>query len=315
MANASSFLSQTLQSITVTKKREQDKRKKTFEARKAKLLQAVDTSGDQTAKLEALLSGVQDLSFSNKGVWYVDNDQEKSVQNMKRYLEQSKHDPSVSMKILHRFETKIRDKLDQESQRFDFANLYYRLLTEWTSSDSKPIAASERKEEELDGSFEHVQRYNLQNLKDKFSKVAFTPLETDEVEIDNYLSSLFDDDHAENILKDLRADVARFAVEFKQRTNPFNPSVLKQCIRALLTNDLLNDEAKATLSEFSTNNVVLAEISDVLNLRFSDLENWSWEADDGMYYEPRPQANGKYVTPVDVLDTDTRYLNHSRDSY
>jgi hypothetical protein len=66
MANASSFLSQTLQSITTTKKREQDKRRKTFEARKAKLLQAVDASRDQTAKLEALLSGVQDLSLSTK---------------------------------------------------------------------------------------------------------------------------------------------------------------------------------------------------------------------------------------------------------
>lgn len=293
MTNKSSFLSQTLQSITTTKKREQDKRRRNFESRKSKLVQTVDACENQTAKLEALLSGLEELSFSNKGVLFVDNDQEKSIQNIRRYLEQSRHDPSVSKNILHRFETKIREKLDQESERFNFANLYYRLLTEWTSTDSKPIAASERKEEELDGSFEHFQRYNLQNLKDKFSSVVFTPLETDEVEIDNYLNSLFDDEHAEKILNDLRANVARFAADFKQRANPFDPSVLKQCIRALLTNDLLNDDAKTTLSEFSTNDVVLAEIADVLNLRFSDLENWSWEAEDGMYYEPRRQTNGK----------------------
>ncbi|KAJ4353910.1 uncharacterized protein N0V89_005641 [Didymosphaeria variabile] len=299
MANDSSFLTQTLQSITVTKKREQDKRRKAFEAGKARLLQDVDASDNQSAKLEALLSGFKDLSFSNKGVWYFDKDQEKSVQNMNRYLEQSKHDPSVSTDMLHRFETKIREKLNQESERFHFANLYYRLLTEWTSTDGKPIAASECSQEELDGSFEHVQRYSLQNLKDKFSSVVFTPSETDEVEIDNYLGSLFDDDHAENILGRLRANVARFAVELKQRANPFNPSILKQCIRALLTNDLLNDDAKATLSDFSTNGVVLVEIADVLNLRFSDLDNWSWEADDGMYYEPRKQANGKYRIMLD----------------
>ncbi|KAF2446350.1 hypothetical protein P171DRAFT_471896 [Karstenula rhodostoma CBS 690.94] len=299
MANKSSFLSQTLQSITSTKKREQDKRRKTFEARKSKLLQAVDASEDQTAKLDALLSGLQELSFSNKGVSYFDNDQESSIRNMSHYLEQSRHDPSVSKDILHRFETRIREKLEQESERFNFANLYYRLLTEWTSTDTRPIAASERKQEELDGSFEHVQRYNLQNLKDKFSSVVFTPLETDEVKIDNYLSSLFDDEHAENILNDLRANVARFAADFKQRANPFNAPVLRQCIRALLTNDLLNEDAKATLSDFSTNEVVLAEIADVLNLRFSDLDNWSWEADDGMYYEPRRQANGKYRIMMD----------------
>ncbi|OAG05609.1 uncharacterized protein CC84DRAFT_1259019 [Paraphaeosphaeria sporulosa] len=299
MTNESSFLSQTLQSITSTKKREQDKRRTTFEDRKSKLLQAVDAAENQTAKLEVLLSGLQELSFSNKGVWYVDSDQEKSVQNVSRYLEQSRHDSSVSMNILRRFETKVREKLEQESERFNFANLYYRLLTEWTSTDSKPIAESELKQGDLDGSFEHVQRYNLQNLKDKFSSVVFTPLETDEVEIDNYLSSLFDDEHAEKILNDLRANVARFGADLKQRANPFDPPVLKQCICALLTNDLLNDDAKATLSDFSTNDVVLAEIADVLNLRFSDLDNWSWEAEDGMYYEPRRQANGKYRIMMD----------------
>ncbi|KAJ4302624.1 hypothetical protein N0V90_001513 [Kalmusia sp. IMI 367209] len=299
MASESSFLSQTLQSITTTKKREQDKRRKTFEARKTKLLQAVDASLDQHARLEVLLSGFGDLSFSNKGIRYVDNSQVSSVKNMTRYLEQSRCDPSVSENILHRFEVKLREKLDQETERFDFANLYYRLLEEWTSTDSKPIVESERKVEELDGSFEHVQKYNLQNLKDKFSSVAFTPLETDKVEIDAYLSSLFSDDYAESLLSHVRTNVAEFSVGLKKRTSPFDPAIIKDCIKALLTNDLLNDDAKSTLSEFSTNNVVLAEIADVLNLRFQDLDNWSWEAEEGIYYEPRRQANGKYRIMMD----------------
>lgn len=293
MTNESGFLTQTLQSITTTKKREQDKRRTTFEARKAKLLRLIDDSKGQTAKLEELLSGIEELSFGSKGIWYVDNDQKILIKNIECYLQQSAQDPSISEKILHRFEAKLRQSLDQESERFDFANLYYRLLTEWTSAESKTIAATEHKNGDLDGSFEHVQRYNLQNLKDSSSSVVFTPLETDEIEIDNYLSSLFDDEHAERILNDLRTNVVYFTLQLKQRTTPFNPSVLKQCIRALLTNDLLNDAAKATLSEFSTNDVVLAEIADVLNLRFCDLDNWTWEAEDGMYYEPRIQANGK----------------------
>jgi hypothetical protein len=144
------------------------------------------------------------------------------------------------------------------------------------------MAASEHEDTNMDGSFEHVQEYNLQNLKDNFSSVVFTPLEKDEIEIDNYLSSLFDDENAEKILNDLRTNVALFAVDFKQSTNPFDATVLKQCIGALLTNDLLNDDAKAKLSDFSTNDVVLAEIADVLNLRFSDLDNWTWEAEDGI---------------------------------
>lgn len=263
--------------------REQDKRRKTFEARKVKILDDADRSSDERAKLDVLLAGFRDLSSSNKGVWYVDDDRKNAVSNMSRYLEQSGCDPSVSSGILRQFEGNLRQKLEQESERFNFADLYYRLLAEWTDANSEPIVKSERKEEDLEGSFEHVQKYTLENLKNKFSDVVFAPLETDEVEIDAYMSSLFEGDYAETLLNDIRTRVARFAVQLKERATPFNQAILKQCISALLTNDLLNDDAKMTLSEFSTNDVVLDEIADVLNLRFSDLDNWSWEADDGTF--------------------------------
>lgn len=299
MSGKSSFLSQTLQSITTTKMREQDKRRKTFETRKAEILEAAQESSDERKRLSILLSGFKQLSSSNKGVWYVDEDRDSAIRNVTRYVEQSYRDPSVSTTILRQFEDNFRQKLDQESQRFNFADLYYRLLAEWTDAKSEPIVDSEKKEEDLDGSFEHVQKYNLQNLKDKFSSVVFTPLETDEVEIDNYLASFFEDDYAAGLLENTRKQIASFARSLKARPTPFNSIMLKSCIQALLTNDLLNDDAKMTLSEFSTNDVVLDEIADVLNLRFSDLDNWMWEADDGMYYEPRRQVNGKYRIMMD----------------
>ncbi|KAF2184668.1 hypothetical protein K469DRAFT_708860 [Zopfia rhizophila CBS 207.26] len=297
MSAEPSFLSQTLQSITTTKMREQDKRRRAFKEHKAEVLEAAQASPDQRARLEVLLSGFKHLSSSNKGVWYVDSERKNAVRNVSRYLEQSQHDPSVSLTVLRGFEDNFRQKLDQESQRYDFADLYYRLLAEWTDARSEPIVNSE--DPELDGPFEHVQRYNLQRLKDKFSSVVFTPLETDEVEIDAYMSSLFEDDHAADILQRLREGAAAFGRNFKERSAPFNSVVLKSCIQALLTNDLLNDAAKMTLSEFSQNDVVLDEIADVLNLRFSDIDNWSWEADEGMYYEPRRQGNGKYRIMMD----------------
>jgi hypothetical protein len=45
---------------------------------------------------------------------------------------------------------------------------------------------------------------------------------------------------------------------------------------------------------------VLDKITDVLNLRFADLDNWSWQADQGMYYEPRPQLIGEYRIMMDM---------------
>ena len=299
MSGGTNFLSQTLQSITATKTREQDKRRKTFEARKTKILETAAVAQDDRARLDVLLSGFRELSSSHKSSDYTDDERKTTLENMSRYLEQSRSDPSVSLDILRQFESNIREKLDQESERFHFADLYYRLLAEWTDANSEPIAESERDQQDLDGSFEHIQKFNLQNLKDKFSDVVFTPKETDEVEIDIYLSSLFDDDYAKNLLSQLRASISRFASELKQRTTPFDRYVLKDCIKSLLTNELLNNAAKKTLSEFKTNDVVLDEIADVLNLRFSDIDNWSWEADEGLYYEPRRQTNGKYRIMMD----------------
>jgi hypothetical protein len=66
------------------------------------------------------------------------------------------------------------------------------------------------------------------------------------------------------------------------------------CIGSQLKNDLLGDEQKSIQEEFLANNVVLVDVADVLNMRFADLRNWSWEADDGMFYEPRRLLNGKF---------------------
>jgi len=128
MAAESTFLSQTLQSITTTKMREQSKRRQHFEARKSELLQDADSAVSQQTRLKVLLSGFDNHSTSNKGVWYIDDERKQAVQNATRYLEQSFHDPSVSLDILQDFENGFRAKLDQESQRNTFADLYYRLL-------------------------------------------------------------------------------------------------------------------------------------------------------------------------------------------
>ncbi|OAL42958.1 hypothetical protein IQ07DRAFT_686064 [Pyrenochaeta sp. DS3sAY3a] len=310
MAPEPNFLSQTLQSITSTKRREQSKRQATFEASKQKVLDAVDAAATDRARLEVLLVGFKDLSSSNKGVNYIDKDRTRQARNVARYLEQSYTDPSVSTSIIQGFEKNFRQKLEQESQRFQFADLYYRLLAEWTDASSTPLEPAEQKDEGLDGSFEHVQRYDLQQLKDKFASVVFTPLQTDEVEIDAYLASLFDDDNASRLLSEIRKSNDDFGRALKDTPAPFDQWTLQKCIRALLTNNLLNDDAKATLEEFNTNTAVLDEIADVLNLRFADLDTWDWLADDGMYYEPRRQLNGKYRIMMDMDILQALFLHY-----
>jgi hypothetical protein len=85
MATKPTLLSQTLQSITNTKMREQERRRKIFESTKDKVLESVAQIPDDRARLDMLLSGYKDLSFSNKGVSYVTQDREDTVQNTVRY--------------------------------------------------------------------------------------------------------------------------------------------------------------------------------------------------------------------------------------
>jgi hypothetical protein len=115
------------------------------------------------------------------------------------------------------FNRTFKERLDQESSRFDFADLYYYLLGEWTGGRGKPMEQSEHKNEDLDGSFEHVQKYDLQKLKEKFASVAFAPLKTDEVDIGNYLSGLFEDDYAQKLLEGIRNANRTFADQLRQK--------------------------------------------------------------------------------------------------
>ena len=62
---------------------------------------------------------------------------------------------------------------------------------------------------------------------------------------------------------------------------------------------MLNDEKKASLAEFLKDDAVLAEIRDVLNMRFRDLKEWEWNlGEEGMPVLPRQSLNGKWrVSP------------------
>jgi hypothetical protein len=306
MSSPSNVLSQTLQSITTTKIRELRKQRDAFEAWKAKVLENYASCKDHESGIRVLLAGLEGSDVSTAGISKGLNDhhsQDPELKNIHRFLDQSRYDPSISSPMLQDFATGLRLKLDQQSRKFDYANLYSSLLLEWLHPSGKPIAESPTTDESgsLNGAFQLVEKDRLQQLRDKFEAVVFEPIVTDEVKIDNYMSSMFpeDDDEASRALRVLRETVKSFSNDFCGRKTPFDLNVLRWCVRSLLKNDLLRDEQKSILEEFLTNDVALTEIADVLNMRFKDLRNWSWEADDGMFYEPRRQLNGKYRIMMD----------------
>jgi hypothetical protein len=159
--------------------------------------------------------------------------------------------------------------------------------------ESLPVSADDPDTD----SFELVerQRQRLSELVDRFESVVFEPLETDEKEIRSFLDRLFPDEESQKALEQLRKKIADASSTFMSETSPFNEDSLTSCIKGLLTEDILSDEKQAILRDFLESEVAKAEIADVLNMRFSDLKQWHWDAGkDGIRVMPRAGLNGKY---------------------
>ena len=287
MAAPTSALSQTLKSISLTKIREISKQHAVYEQRKdAVLAEAAQHADDPHRRIARLLRGVKDL--------YPVSLSDNRVANVQHWVQQSRYDASVPPETLESCEELLRGKLEVQGRRLALAHLYSRLVTEWMEpaapmNGESPVAS--------DDSFEVVdrQKERLQELCDRFEKVVFSPLETDEMEIDLYMAGLFPGTDMERALAYLRIDIGSECSGLIADSKPFDNRWLKWSIDALLSEDLLSDEKQAILREFLENDLVLGEIADVLNMRYADFDSWEWDAGpDGIPVLPRQQLNGKY---------------------
>lgn len=312
MSTTSSVLSQTLQSITTIKIRELSKKKSSFHARKAQVLAAVERAVSVPEKVNILLASIAKIQGSNAPKPIGDFDAYKldsllgglSSVNIRNYLRQSQYDPSTPPTLMPGLEKSLRQLLDQQTEKFEFADLYSQLLTEWLESDAAEAFDSAADE---GGGFEFIeqQKERLKQLSEKFESVVFTPLETDVAAIEDLLNGLFATKEAEKALSYLRYRIRTFGEGMAANSRPFDLPTLKWVITGLLGSDLISDFKKNTLEAFLKDDVVLLEIADVLNMRFVDLESWTWDAEDGIPVQPRRQLNGKYrvVMDEDILQS------------
>ncbi|KAI1118101.1 hypothetical protein F5Y14DRAFT_297296 [Nemania sp. NC0429] len=286
MAQPSSVLSQTMQSISLTKIRELEKQRNRYESRKNEVLSAADKHSDNIReRITQLLRGVEDLCEPQLA-------RDTRVLNIHLWLQQSSYDPSVPAQMLRSYEALLRSKLEVQSRKLSIGYLWSRLVTEWMNSSTPMSEAPGSDDESSDA---ERQEKHLKELCDKFEEVVFTPLETDETKIDQYMQGLFVSDDAKSALEALRADIQSHEHSLLSVDKPFNRDTLRWCVNGLLAEDLLSEEKQDILREFLESSVVLDEIADVLNLRFADFDNWSWEAgEQGIPVLPRPQLNGKY---------------------
>lgn len=317
MSSSASILPQTLQSITSIKLRELRKQRKGFETRRKKILEDIEDAKDEQARLRVLLTGWARMHTSNADMpleEFQDLDIQHhgglSVTNIRRFLEQSQYDPSIPSSLLRELEGDLYQNMDRISRKFDYADLYSRLLTEWLRSDATSRVEDIEMPEDnsAETAFEvlpDTQKTRLLQLSEKFESVVFSPGEVDVTEIEKLLDGLFSDEHCKRALSRIQDATRSFGKALVVNSAPFDQTSLRQCINGLLGSDLLSEQKKNTLHDFIQDEVVLTEIADVLNMRFADLEGWGWDADSGIPVEPRRQLNGKYrvVMNEDILQS------------
>lgn len=113
--------------------------------------------------------------------------------------------------------------------------------------------------------------------------------------IAEYLRALFgeasDNKQGFKALKELQKQVETFEASLST-PDQFNEDVLRWTINGLLSSGLLSDEKRAVLKDFLASPVILAEVSDVLNMRIAAIETWSWEHE--IQIEQRRHVSGSF---------------------
>ncbi|KAF9784274.1 hypothetical protein IL306_007489 [Fusarium sp. DS 682] len=302
MASSGSVFSETLQEITNTKLQELSKRRSRFEEAKSAILSSVEAESDAVKRLIILSNGVK-RCFSIK-VTSKDNKVilgrtshkrlEIDLQNLDRFLGQAKTDPSVSSKMLAAWEESLIRQLDMQALQYQYAWLYGELVTEWLSGDKEKDPEADV---EMGEAFEDVGDEAKVQSRIDWENTVFEAANVDTKAINSYLNSLFSSSNKDkktmaNSLKRLRQSVSDHEALIST-PNQFTVGSLKWIIPGLHSSDLLSNEKREVLKDFESNDMILKEIADVLNMRINALDSWTWNSET-----PVPVSMEKKISGV-----------------
>ncbi|EAW07507.1 uncharacterized protein ACLA_022210 [Aspergillus clavatus NRRL 1] len=320
-------LPQTLKSITATKIKELSKQRVLFEKRKGQIFKAAQDAPDLRARVQVLLEGVtklngdpndafdrEDLDADDAAYHHTASVEDGSARatytNIRRFLLQSRYDPSVSERSLQDWVALLEEELQSLQLKHEHAAFYSKLVTEWlenlgsdaaSASTTPSVAAGEQSD---DKGFEQVGRAEMQEQRATWEALVFATAERNPESIRAYLDGLFAaTGMSRQALKELRESIKSFGTDLAAQKKSFSLDDLKWVSQSLLKTDLLSKEKTVILKEFMRNEAVAQEVVDVLNMRLSSLDSWTWP-EEGIPVEMRRQLNGKYrvFMDEDLLD-------------
>lgn len=272
-----SVFSQTLQDITATKLDELSKRRTAFENEKATILAALQAEKDGIQRLVVLAKGVKTCY---PGTENKPRQLHTELHNLDLFLAQARFDPSISDTLLQKWESSLLRHLDTMSLKYSYAALYAQLVTEWLSVGKADTATVSAGDDGMAEPFEDLGSAQRLEARQQWEKDVFEEGQVDEDALQNYLEGLFinepqDKKEKARALQNLKASIADFE---RKLASPdlFNHKTLGWTINGLLSSDLLTDQKREVLKDFRSNPTILSEIADVLNMRMTALDTWSW---------------------------------------
>ncbi|KAF1956435.1 hypothetical protein CC80DRAFT_563311 [Byssothecium circinans] len=212
---------------------------------------------------------------------------ESDLMNLDRFLEQARYDPSVSPNILHHWEESIRKCLSVQLAKYHYAELYNRLIIEWLASEKSGPADGDMEMTESSKEFPDAKKMEVRT---EWEKTTFDWPLIDTQRLEAYLQRLFitDNKYAANSIRRLRSDVRKFEASL-DRPHQFTIRSLAWVIEGLQASSVLSNEKREALTGFLKNDVILAEIANVLNLRIKSLGQWTWALSQ---WTGRPRPTG-----------------------
>ncbi|KAH7251540.1 hypothetical protein BKA59DRAFT_472207 [Fusarium tricinctum] len=302
MAASGSVFSETLQEITNTKLQELSKRRSRFEKAKSSILSSIDKEKDAVKRLITLSNGVKDcfaikLDKDNKVILGRTKFKhlEVELKNLDRFLDQAKTDPSVSSKMLAAWEESLTRQLDMQALQYQYAWLYGELVTEWLAGDKQKDPEADV---EMGEAFEDVGEQAKLQSKIDWENTVFEPASVDTVAIKRYLDALFGTGQKDkriitNSIQRLRNSISSHEGRIST-PDQFTVASLKWIIPGLHSSDLLSNEKREVLKDFESNDMILKEIADVLNMRINALNSWTWNSESPVDVSMQRKISGIY---------------------
>ncbi|KAJ6510237.1 hypothetical protein C8R47DRAFT_788682 [Mycena vitilis] len=302
----SASFGKTLQFITSTKLSEIDKQQLAFAAHSA-VIEKAAACDDLPQRVELLLDAVR----SWRGSGAIDPTTfiagKLDLASIDLWLRQARSDPGFSSDVVKDWTVTLEAHLRHSMTRFEFAKLFGGLFNEWLSSGDS-VVAHESSDASQPGQspeeFVEVGRKEMYEQRKRLKEIIFKAKAIDTDTLTDYLTGLFSDTE---MLGNMRRGMEEFGRDLQNRV--ISADDMRWVIKSLLASDLMIEEKRNTLREFTQNQTVVEEIATVMTMRLNSIGAWSWPK-HGVQVEMRRNLNGRYRAYTDPELLDALFLQY-----